>query len=482
MGLVRPREGAAIPASPPRPATGGAAPTVTHASDPRYDAIMTDPARRALIAKTYGQLNHELPIMFYAPMDARKDDLWRGWLNDPAIRPAMRRDLGLYVHIPYCTQVCSFCYLEKRLIDDTVPDFMDTLLAEIDDLGPLFAGHDFRTVYLGGGTPGSLSVARLTRLFSGLRGAFQLDGVQEFGLETDLPSLTEDKLHCYRDHGLTRLSVGLQNLDPSVLAQNKRLHAYDIDAKLALLDAVRFRDLNLDIIVGIPGSALENVEQTVNRALQLRPTRISLYTFNPFTGYDFDFSDAGAVASLIADRRAQQQLAKGLIDAAQDRGDLPNHDNLQLDLTMRNHCPLLGLGPSANNRLPLHAYYANPKSQQYLSEPEAIRGWGSGGLDEELEFHMYNRLIRDLPIDLRLVRTLFGVLPSQAHEFAVSRLGDRLRFSDGVLEWTGDGGVARHLKLLQGLDVTRNNLDRIAFPKGLEGLDEEWLLDVLIGY
>ena len=95
---------------------------------------------------------------------------------------------------------------------------------------------------------------------------------------------------------------------------------------------------------------------------------------------------------------------------------------------------------------------------------------------------MYNRLIRDLPIDLRLVRTLFGVLPSQAHEFAVSRLGDWLRFSDGVLEWAGDGGVARHLELLRGLNVTRNNLDRIAFPEGLEGLDEEWLLDVLIGY
>jgi len=449
---------------------------------PRYDEPMTDPVRRALIAKTYTQLNHELPIMFYRSMDRDKYQMWKDWLVDPQIRPALRRDLGMYVHVPYCTQVCSFCYLEKRLIDHTVPDFMDRLLTEIEAFGPLFKGHGFKTLYFGGGTPGSLSVARLTRLFRALQSSFDLTALEEFGLETDLPSLTEAKLLCYQEFGLTRLSVGLQNVDPSVLEQNSRLHGYNMEAKLQLLESIRFQDLNLDIIVGIPGSALENVEQTVQRALRLRPTRVSLYTFNPFDGYGFDFKDARAVEQLVTGRREQYSLAKQLLDDAEARGDLPNHDNLQLDLTMRRHCPLLGLGPSSNNRLPFHGYYANPKTHEYLEDPNAIRGWMSDGADQELEFHIYNRLIRDLPIDLRLVRSIFGALPSETHAFATKRIGEHLDFSDGQLRWTGNGGVERHLRLLSALDVTREHLDRVAFPSELEGLDEDWLLELLIGY
>ena len=74
---------------------------------------MSDPAKRALIAKTHGQLNHELPIMFYAPWDVDKRALWNAWLTDPKIPAALKKSLGMYIHVPYCTQVCSFCYLEK---------------------------------------------------------------------------------------------------------------------------------------------------------------------------------------------------------------------------------------------------------------------------------------------------------------------------------------------------------------------------------
>jgi coproporphyrinogen III oxidase-like Fe-S oxidoreductase len=201
---------------------------------------MSDLAKRVLIAKTHWQLNHELPIMFYAPWAADKRALWSAWLADPEVPTALRKNLGLYIHVPYCTQVCSFCYLEKRLLDGTVPSFMDVLLDEVDQMAPLFKDTPFRTVYLGGGTPGALTVSQLDRLFTRIQDACNLSSLAEFSLETDLPSLTEDKLRCYQAHGLTRLSVGLQNLDPTVLAQNNRLHQYDIEGKMALLDSTDF--------------------------------------------------------------------------------------------------------------------------------------------------------------------------------------------------------------------------------------------------
>jgi coproporphyrinogen III oxidase-like Fe-S oxidoreductase len=232
-------------------------------------------ARRALIAKTYRQLNHELPIPFYRPLERDKVALWREWLNDPKVPRASRRNLGLYLHVPYCTQICSFCYLEKRLLDRSVTEFNATLAAEIEGYKDLFDGVPFRTLYLGGGTPGALGARQLDALFTRLKAAFHLDDLEEFSLETDLPSLTADKLRVYQAHGLTRLSVGLQNLDPSVLAQNNRVHAFDIAGKLALLEDYRFPSLNLDVIVGIPGSSTANVEQTIRAALALQPSRVS---------------------------------------------------------------------------------------------------------------------------------------------------------------------------------------------------------------
>ncbi len=420
--------------------------------------------------------------MFYAPWETDKRALWAAWLADPNVPAALRKNLGLYIHVPYCTQVCSFCYLEKRILDSTVPSFVDVLIQEVDQMAPLFEGAPFRTLYLGGGTPGSLTVAQLDRLFTRLKEVFDLSSLAEFSLETDLPSLTEDKLRCYQAHGLTRLSVGLQNLDPTVLAQNNRLHQYDIEGKMALLESYRFRDLNLDVIMGIPGSHLDNLERTITRALAINPTRISLYTFNPYEGYDFDYSNEEAVSALVENRRAQQALAKGLIQAAEDSGALSARDNLQLDDTMRLHSPLLGLGPSANNRMPFHGYYKNADSYRYLEDSDCITGWKSNGPDEELEFHIYNSLIRNLPIDLRQSRALLNRLPSEIHAAVTSRLGDYLRFEDGRLYRNVQNDVTMHLALLRALNVTRDNLHTIDFPKSLEGLDEDRLLDVLIGY
>ena len=443
--------------------------------------IAPDLAKRTLITKTYRQLNHELPIMLYKPLELDKRTMWHNWLIDESISTELKKNLSLYIHIPYCTQICSFCYLEKRLLDGTVPTFMDQLIQEIKLLAPVFKNTQIKTIYLGGGTPGALSTIQLNRLFTTLYQSLNLEDVEEFSLETDLPSLTEDKLRCYLDHGLTRLSVGLQNLDPSVLKQNNRRHKYDMEMKLSFLEKHRFRDLNLDVILGIPGSCTENVSSTLSRALELSPSRISLYTFNPFTDYDFDFSCDSSIKSLVDGRKSQQSLAKSILNRAKDEGQLPDRDNMQLEDTMKNHAPLLGLGPSANNRLPFHVYYKNPNSNQYLSEPNSVTGWYSSGIQDELEIHMYNCIIRNYPIDLRQTRKLFNLKPSWIHSFVTQRLNG-LILEDGLLKIQNEDTISANLELLRNLELTKNTLSDLDFPSHLEGIDEDKLLEILIGY
>lgn len=436
-------------------------------------------ARRTLIAKTWRQLNHEMPIPLYGPLRGfSKTEAWRRWLADPAVPPELRALLGLYVHVPYCLQVCSFCYLEKRLVDGTVGAWLQRLLAEIDAVAPIFEGTPFRTLYLGGGTPGALTPAQLDTLLGTLAARFDLGGLAEWSLESDLPSLTAAKLEAMRAHGVTRLSVGLQNLDPDALAANNRLVGFDLEAKLSLLEAHRFDRLNLDVIVGIPGSNLGNVDRTVRTALALRPTRISLYTFNPYVGYAFDFNDSDAVDTFVRDRAEQIALARGLVREA----GLPGHDNLQLHETMTRHAPLLGLGPSANHRLPLHAYFKNPTTERYLRAPDEVRGRLIGHPDEELECFLYNCLIRNRPVDLRLARRLFGRKPSAIYAFCEERLGDAIRLGDGTIERTDDDDVAFHLLLLDRFALGREQQEAVAFPPELEGVPLERLSEVMIGY
>ncbi|MCP4867771.1 MAG: radical SAM protein [Proteobacteria bacterium] len=436
-------------------------------------------AFRTLIAKTWRQLNHEMPIPLYRPLpDFSKTDAWRAWLADPDVPDELRARLGLYVHVPYCLQECSFCYLERRLVDGTVGVWLQSLIDEADALAPILEGTPFRTVYLGGGTPGALTPAQLETLLGTLADRFDLGDVAEWSLESDLPSLTAPKLEAMKRHGVTRLSVGLQNLDEDALAANKRLVGFDVNAKLALLESHRFDRLNLDVIVGIPGSNLANVEHTVRTAIQLRPTRISLYTFNPYEGYAFDFTDEAATDRFVRERAEQIELARRLVGEA----GLPDHDNLQLHETMTAHAPLVGLGPSANNRLPLHCYFKNPTTQQYLRDPNAVIGRRIASIDEELECFLFNCLVRNRPADLRLARRLFGWKPSAVYAFCAERLGDAITLGDGVIGRTPGDDVAFGELLLERFDLGREQQATVTFPPELEGVPEDRLAEVMIGY
>ena len=84
-------------------------------------------AKKFLITKTYQQLNHELPIPLYQRSNDNRLSWWRSWLEDPTIPSFLRQKIGMYIHIPYCNQVCSFCYLEKRGFDSHFALFIDKL-------------------------------------------------------------------------------------------------------------------------------------------------------------------------------------------------------------------------------------------------------------------------------------------------------------------------------------------------------------------
>ncbi|HET9219262.1 MAG TPA: radical SAM family heme chaperone HemW [Terriglobia bacterium] len=178
---------------------------------------------------------------------------------------------GLYIHIPFCEQRCYYCAFTVAVSPEpTFEPYINRLLREIDLSG--FNGGA-RTVYFGGGTPSLLNAALLGRVLHTLRSV-----PHEVSIEVNPGTLSDTKIQEYRDLGVSRISLGAQSLEDEDLARAGRLHnANVVFTDFEMLRKHGFRNINLDLIAGLPGQRLETWSRNLDRVLALAPEHISLY-------------------------------------------------------------------------------------------------------------------------------------------------------------------------------------------------------------
>jgi len=192
------------------------------------------------------------------------------------------RDLGLYVHIPFCRKRCDFCYFrvytDKNSSD--IRRYLDAVIAEMAAYAqrPYIGGRDLRFVYFGGGTPSYLSVEQLQYLFDGLRSKLPWDAAEEIAFECEPGTLQEKKIHALRELGVTRLSIGVENFDPAILELNNRAHrAKEIDRAYGFARDAGFPQVNIDLIAGMVGETDANWKRCIERACEMAPESITVY-------------------------------------------------------------------------------------------------------------------------------------------------------------------------------------------------------------
>jgi oxygen-independent coproporphyrinogen III oxidase len=202
----------------------------------------------------------------------------------PALRtpPAMDVPLGLYLHIPFCRKRCHFCYF--RVYTDKnareVADYLDVLVREWEMYArqPAISGRPLDFVYFGGGTPSFLSTAQLQSLVGGLSAVVPWAGAEEITFECEPGTLTEGKLAAIRDLGVTRLSLGVENLSDAVLERNGRAHrSPEIFRAWREARAVGFPQINIDLIAGMVGEKAENWRDCVRQTVALEPDSVTIY-------------------------------------------------------------------------------------------------------------------------------------------------------------------------------------------------------------
>jgi oxygen-independent coproporphyrinogen-3 oxidase len=203
---------------------------------------------------------------------------------DRALNAAPRPDvpLGLYVHIPFCVKRCQYCYY--LACDDqpapVIDAYLEAVLRELARYRDAAALRGRRPlfVYIGGGTPSLLTPHRIERLLSGLAACLPWSDVREVTFECAPQSVTMDKLHVLHEAGVTRISMGVQQLDDEVLLAAGRVHTVqDVRRAYRAIRSVDFPVVNLDLMAGLVGESDESFGDSLDRVIAMQPESVTIY-------------------------------------------------------------------------------------------------------------------------------------------------------------------------------------------------------------
>jgi putative oxygen-independent coproporphyrinogen III oxidase len=184
-------------------------------------------------------------------------------------------DMSLYVHIPFCERKCFYC---SFVIAVGQTHRMDEYLTSIEQEMARYKGKTIRTIYIGGGTPSFLSTEQIDYLFSAIRRNFFIHPDTEITMEANPKDLDRDKLKQIREHGINRISVGVQTMNDARLSYLGRNHNSDDVVSTVHLVQEYIPNLSLDLMYGFPQQTIEDIKQDIHAITRFNSEHLSLYT------------------------------------------------------------------------------------------------------------------------------------------------------------------------------------------------------------
>ncbi len=358
---------------------------------------------------------------------------------------------SLYLHIPFCHTRCYYCDFNTYagMLPVREP-YVRALLTEIELAGKMAQLADntprrSRTIFFGGGTPSLLSVQQMQRLLQACSTAFAVDADAEITLEANPGTLTQEQLVGLRAAGFNRLSMGAQSFDAGLLKALGRIHTPDeITQAVTYARAAGFTSINLDFMFGLPQQTMQQWQETLQQALELRPEHFSLYSLIIEEGTPFyDWTHEGRITpgdeDLCADmyEYADDLLQQaGYINYEISNWALPGHHSRH-NLTYWQNLPYIGMGAGA------YSYFGNRRFSNER-DPLTYNKILKTGRIPEVESEPVEREQEMSETAFLALRTALGLhLPTFEQRFSLpfaQFVGDRLRIVEeaGLLEHGGD--------------------------------------------
>lgn len=365
-----------------------------------------------------------------------------------------RTPLSLYLHVPYCKQLCWYCGCNTFLTrGGDIPDFVTTLMTEIDLVASAVGSHNVSEIHWGGGTPNILSPDEFLRLQHHLDFWFDLAPNLSHAIELDPRHITRALAASYIQAGVNRVSLGVQDLNPHVqMAMGRVQPQAQVAEAVAILRGAGITDLSFDLMYGLPHQTVQDVAHTIRLAADLAPNRIALfgYAHVPWFKRRQRLIDADALPDAEA-RFEQAELARALLcDLGYESIGLDHFAKPEDPLAKAAHArtlhrnfqgyvpssadALIGFGPSAISRL----------REGYAQNIPAVRTWArvveSGrlptvrGHTQSADDARREAIIEALMCDLEVDLAPFG----GAAAFTASLTALAPLALDGLVEINGD--------------------------------------------
>ena len=283
----------------------------------------------------------------------------------------------LYVHIPFCARICPYCAFYKDRLDRSQTErFCDAILAEIDlHIQTLHACNGLirpSTIFLGGGTPTALSTPQLRGLLPGFRDHLDLSGLREWTIEANPGSVSKQKAQALRELGITRISLGVQSWDNTLLRLLGREHnAEQAEESFHVFREAGFDNVSIDLMFALPGQSTAQWEASLEKTIALRPEHISAYclTYEEDTDF-FDRHARGELKSSDETEASHFEIGMELLEASgYPQYEISNYARPGFE-SLHNRAywsgsDYLGIGPSAFSTIGWQRYQNVPDYRAY---------------------------------------------------------------------------------------------------------------------
>ena len=221
------------------------------------------------------------------------------------------RLIELYIHIPFCVRKCLYCdFLSAPASENERKSYVRKLIEEIRVQGEYYRDCRVTSIYLGGGTPSVLNGVQIASILSAVYENFAVMSDAEISMECNPGTLTSHKLEICREAGVNRLSIGLQSADNTLLQTLGRIHTYeDFLQSYEYAISAGFKNINVDLMAGIPGQSLQAYQNTLRNVIMLRPQHISAYSLIIEEGTPFFYlNQSQGWRSTLPDEDAEREM------------------------------------------------------------------------------------------------------------------------------------------------------------------------------
>lgn len=309
------------------------------------------------------------------------------------------KNVGLYIHIPFCKQKCQYCdfnsYAGKENLIETYMKWVEFELKGVGEGNRVDYENNLddlivvKSIYIGGGTPSFIDSKYIEKIMEIVKECYTIDSNAEITIEVNPGTVSQKKLETYLNSGINRISIGLQSTHNEILSKLGRVHSYEeFLYTYNLARNVGFKNINVDLMLGLPNQSLNDLQESINEVINLEPEHISVYSLIIENGTPFCEKLEKQEIALPSDeleRAMYWETKRKLEKAGYTHYEISNFAKPGFEskhnLSCWNQEEYIGIGASA------HSYTNNVRYSNIDSIEDYIRNYENGNEIDNFVFH-----------------------------------------------------------------------------------------------